>query len=93
MMNIQELRNTRARLEHLINYCPPDSAPDHVWARSEEAAIKADEQWHQLQPVFALLDAIDELTARLERLERLTGHYVKAWEPREIPGGDAGLLL
>ena len=76
-MNIQELRETKIKLEHMVNYCPSDGASIAAFDRAEEAAFRADEQLRQIAPTFALLDVINELTARVERLERLTGHSQK----------------
>ena len=80
-MNIQELRETKVKLEQVMNYCPPESSANHVWEAAEKRAMIAKNRLAKMETTFALLDAIDDLTARLERLERLTGYYV----PEDIP--------
>jgi len=74
-MDIDELRELREQLEEALNYCPPDNASPRLFKIAEARAEKAGKILEELEPVFALLDAIDDLAARMERLERLTGHY------------------
>jgi len=77
-VNIQELREYRERLERALNYCPTGSVPIAVFDRAQEAAFRADEQMHHMLPTFALLDAIDILAARLDKLERMENRF-QAW--------------
>ena len=68
-MNLNELREIKARLEQVIDYSPPDNAPDIQWERAINRAAQAQEQLDDLAPVFALLNAMDDLAARVNRLE------------------------
>ena len=79
-MDIAELRELREQLEETLNYYPPDDASPRLFEIAEARAAKAEQILEALEPIFALLDAIDDLAARLERLERLTGHYQADWE-------------
>jgi len=83
-MNIQELRETKVKLEQAVDYCPPDTAGDIAFEFAEKRARTAANRLARLETTFALLDAIDALAARLEELETATacggcGQRV-AWE-------------
>lgn len=83
-MNIQELRETKVKLEQAVDYCPPDTAGDIAFEFAERHVRTAVNRLAQLETTFALLDAIDALAARLEELETATacrgcGQRV-AWE-------------
>ncbi len=70
-MNINELREYRDALQREIAFCPPENAPLKTWARAEAAAARAARDADDNAFVFALLDEVDALTARLDKLERL----------------------
>ena len=79
-MDLNELRETKAKLEHVVNYCPPETASDYAWEAAcisdyewEAACIAAEsaaERYAELEDSFALLDAVDALTARLDQIEK-----------------------
>jgi len=65
-MNINELRELKVTLERRMKYCPPDDASPRVFEVAERLAISAAKQYDEMAPVFALLDAVDGLAARLD---------------------------
>jgi len=75
--DIKWLRTLENFLEEMIAFCPPDDAPERLFEMAEARAEGAQERFDMLEPVFALLDAVEDLAARLERLERLTGYYAE----------------
>lgn len=70
-MDLNELRETKAKLEHVANYCPPETASDQAWDLAEKKAIIAGNKLAQLETTFALLDAIDTLTSRVDAITNL----------------------
>lgn len=74
-MNLDGLRRLKEDLEYRQNYCPAPTASDFAFEWAEKAAEGAQERLNELAPVFALLEGLDDVLARVERLERLTGHY------------------
>ncbi len=69
-MDLNELRETKAKLEHVANHCPPETASDYAWEAWEKKAIIAGNKLAQLEPICALLDVIDALTERVTILEK-----------------------
>lgn len=74
-MDIQDLRETRERLQEIVDYCPPDNASDLRWQIAIEKSDVANDQLRALDPTFALLDEIDRLAARMEQMKK----RFKAW--------------
>lgn len=68
-MNINDLREAKEQLERAIEYVPSDNAPIRAFEIAEMAALTAQHRYDDLAPVFALMDAIDGLTARIKSLE------------------------
>jgi len=68
-MDITKIRVIRNYLQQRIDYCPPDDAPLKAFESAEASAISAAEQYEDLEYVFALVDAIDQLTGRLDQVE------------------------
>ena len=75
-MDLNELRETKAKLEHVVNYCPPETASDYAWEATYIAAQNAAERYAELEDSFALLDAVDALT---NRVETITTILIKAY--------------
>ena len=78
-MNIQELRDTKSKLEQIVNYCPPESLSDHVWEVAEKRAMAAESRLAKMEATFALLDTIDELTARINALAARLDTLERDW--------------
>ena len=70
-MDLNELRETKAKLEHVASYCPPETASDREWVIAEKKATIAGNKLAQLETTFALLDAIDALTSRVDAITNL----------------------
>ena len=71
-MDLNELRETKTKLEHVANYCLPETASDREWAAAEKRAVTAGNKLAQLETTFALLAAVDALTERVTALEKTT---------------------
>lgn len=70
-MDLNELREIREHLQKALNFCPSDDAPMHLFWQAERRAEWAEKTLGNLLPVFAVLDALDALSARVSWLEEL----------------------
>jgi len=70
-MNIEALREERQALQARIDYCPPENASNTRLDIAIRAGDKASDRLDDLAPTFALLDAIDELAARLDTISKI----------------------
>ena len=67
-MNINDLREAKQKLEQAISYAPPEGATIRVFEIAELAGMTAQHRYDDLAPVFALMDAIDDLARRVDDL-------------------------
>ena len=79
-MTIDDLRETKKRLEQAMSYCPPDGATIRIFEIAENASLIARQQYDVLAPVFCLLDALDDLACRVD----------DAWDTIEMMGNAEG---
>lgn len=82
-MTIDDLRETKKRLEQAMDYCPPDGATIRIFEIAENAGLIAQRQHDVLAPVFCLLDALDDLARRVD----------DAWDTIEMMGDTISKLV
>ena len=87
-MDLDELREIRVRLEATVNYSPPDNSQEQEFWLAESRAERAEKVLGDLLPVFALVDAVDELKAEVdERIELSFQRHCEEYHPSEMRKG------
>ena len=79
-MSLNSIRRLRKALNETIDYSPEENAPQQYCESAERSALKAQDRLEELAPIFALLDAVDALTAKVnimtEILVKAYAHYI-----------------
>lgn len=82
-MSIKGIRSIRKQLQEEMDYAPPDDAHDSAWDHAVLRAEKAHDRYERMGHTFALLDAIDNLSARLKRMERRFDNWIQTHPSNE----------